>query len=241
MSQLSYSETQAAFFAGMKADSRFDEVESKQAAEQIVFGRAVAAEPGNVDSVVLPKNDNATLLFDADFVTSNTIDLKVNGVAIAQVTFATDHDTTAGLVRDAIAALTGVTCILDPLDANNRTFLIETDGVIIAVTDVVVAAGASQAGSTVTLSADDVFRGISLHVNNEAGKYLITDMVSVGRKVIAIVETGVAVVADEAAYVDLSGAIGKFTNVSTNNMATGGFFRSTVAAAGLAALQINLP
>lgn len=241
MSQTSYAINMPAYFAGMKADARFDEVISRQAGETIPFGRAVAAEAGNVNSVVLPKNDNAQIVFDADFVTSNTIDLDVNGVSITQVTFTTDHDTTAGLLVAAIAALTGVTCTLNASDANNRTFDIETDGVAITISNIVVAAGASQAGSAVTYSADDVFRGISLHTHKELGYYAVTDMVSIGTKVVAIVETSVAVTADDTAYVDLSGAIGKFTNVSTNNMTTGGKFLTTIAAAGLAAVQINLP
>ncbi len=57
----------------------------------------------------------------------------------------------------------------------------------------------------------------------------------------AWVETGVAVTIDEDAYVDVAiGGIGKFTNVSASNLATGGKFRSTVAAAGLALLEIDL-
>lgn len=241
MSQTSYDREMPIAYAGLKADSRFDEVESFAAGEEVGFGRGVAAEAGNVESVVIPRNDNASLLFDADFVTSNTIDLDVNGVSIAQVTFATDHDTTAGLLVTAIAALAGVTCVLDPADANNRTFLIETDGVEITVDNVVVAAGASQAGSAVTYSADDVFRGISMHIHNEAGKYAITETVNVMRKGVVWVDTAVAVTADEVAYVDLANELGKFTNVSTNNMATGGTFRSTVATAGLAKVEINLP
>jgi len=241
MSQLSYANTQAAFFAGMKADARFDEVESKKAEVAIPFGRGLCAESGDVDTVRLPKKDVATLVFAGDFVTSNTINLKVNGTAIAQVTFGTDHATTAGLLVAAIAALTGISCSLVAADTNNRTFRIESDGDAISVTDIVVAAGGGQTTGSATYSADDIFRGISLHTHNELGSYAIDDMVSVGRKVVAIVETSVAVNADEAAYVDLAGGIGKFTNVSTNNMATGGYFRSTVGAAGLAAVQINMP
>lgn len=241
MSQLSYSNTQAAFFAGMKADARFDEVESKKAEVAIPFGRGLCAESGDVDVVRLPKKDVAVLVFAGDFVASNTIDLKVNGTAIAQVTFATDHATTAGLLVAAIAALTGIDCSLVASDATNRTLRIESDGSTVAVTDIVVAAGASQTTGSVTYSADDIFRGISLHTHNELGSYAINEMVSVGRKVVAIVETSAAVSADEAAYIDLAGGIGKFTNVATNNMATGGYFCSTVGAAGLAAVQINMP
>ncbi len=90
-------------------------------------------------------------------------------------------------------------------------------------------------------NAGGVFRGIALHIHNEARKYEEKDTVSVLRKGMAWVETGVAVTIDEDAYVDVAiGGIGKFTNVSASNLATGGKFRSTVAAAGLALLEIDL-
>ncbi len=246
MPQLAYNENMAEAYAGLKVDSRFDHVETGQAEGAIPFGYPVGAEAGQTVKVSTFAKDNATLLFDADFVTSNTIDGDVNGVSWAQVTFTTDHDTTAGLVAAAITALTGITCILDPGDANNRTFLIETDdSSIVTVDNVVVAAGASQAGSTVTYSSDNVFRGLALHEHVEpvagVAQYVNTKPVSVLRQGAAWGETSVAVTADEAAYVDIAAATGKFTNVSTDSLATGGFFRSTVGAAGIAKVEINLP
>jgi hypothetical protein len=227
----------------MKADSRFDEVESYAAAEAIPFGAGVAAEAGNVDLVRVPNKDVATLVFDADFVTSNTIDLDVNGVSIAQVTFATDHDTTAGLVRAAIAALPNVSCILDPSDANKRTFIIEEENTTIVVDNVVVAGGASQAGSSVTYAADDVFRGIALSTQKEQAadgttQYNQYEAVSVLRKGVAWVNASKAVTADATAYLIPDGT-GKFTDASSGNIEAG-TFRSTVAAAGLVKVQVNL-
>jgi hypothetical protein len=229
-------------FAGLKATSMEDHVESFAAEGAIEFGRGVGSESGNTQKVRAFANDNAKLVFDADFVTSNKINGKVNGVSWTEVDFDTDHDTTAANLAAAIAALTGVTCVLDSTDANKRTFLIEnTDGSAITVTDVAVTGGASQAGSTVTTSSDDIFRGISLHQHNEAQKYENTDTVSVLRKGQVWCEVSVAVSADEAAYVDVALATGKMTNVSTNNVATNGVFRSTTSGAGLAIVEINLP
>lgn len=48
MPQTSYSLNQGVSFAGMKADSRFDTVESFIAEGIIPFGRALGAEAGNV-------------------------------------------------------------------------------------------------------------------------------------------------------------------------------------------------
>ncbi len=246
MSQTAYNRDHAESMAGMKADAGFDRVESFSADGAVPFGRGVGYEAGNTTKVRLPAKDNAKIVFDADFVTSNTIDMDVNGTAIAQVTFTTDHDTTAGLVRDAIAAISGVSCVLDPADANNRTFLVENDdGSEITIANIVVAGGASQAGSTVTYSGDDLFRGISLQTHKEQNlsgvvQYADKESVSVARQGVFWIETAVAVTADDDAYVLYDGT-GKFTNVSTNNMATGGKFRSTVGAAGLAKVEVNIP
>jgi hypothetical protein len=43
------------------------------------------------------------LTFNQDLVAAETVDLTINGDAIPQVTFAADHATTMGIVRDAIA------------------------------------------------------------------------------------------------------------------------------------------
>lgn len=245
MSQTSYAVDQGVAFAGMKVDSMEDHVESFIAEEAIPFGRAVSSDAGDNTEIHLPKNDVGTVTFDADFVASNTINGKIGGVAIAQVTFDTTHAATATLLLAAILAVTGVTAASK--SSNGRVYTIEKDGVTITLSDWVVAAGSSQAGVTTAVGADDAFRGVALHQHNEkaistgVAQYGVKDCVSVIRKGKVWVETGVAVTADQDAYVDLSGAIGKFTHISTNNMATGGKFRSTVGGAGIAQLELNLP
>jgi hypothetical protein len=76
---------------------------------------------------------------------------------------------------------------------------------------------------------------------NGVVQYKTNDLVNILRKGRIWVETSLAVTADQTAYVDMTGAIGKFTNSSGGNVATGGVFRSTVGTAGLAQLEINLP
>ncbi|MCK4521364.1 MAG: baseplate J/gp47 family protein [Nanoarchaeota archaeon] len=92
--------------------------------------------------------DSQRLIFDAAFVTGNVINGKVNGIAWIQVPFNTNHDLTAVDLVAAIDALTDVSCILDPNDTDNRTFIIDKV-VDVNVTDVAVTGGASQAGSSV--------------------------------------------------------------------------------------------
>jgi hypothetical protein len=355
MPQTAYNSNSAESYAGMKADSRFDLVESMLAEQIVNFGRAVAQNKANNLMVSQPVKDRCIFYFDADFVTSNVITITVNGVAAAAVTFATDHATTLAAVAAAVNALTGVTCTgVDNTVEGGSIFTIETPGVTITVTETVtgggsqatgyaeyaistlfwldadlvtsntvdaviayangtidnmaqvtfatshsntvdlveaalaampgiasaaavdsakriirvvpaqqfdnvldvanssmtVAAGASQAGVTLrALEAwNELFFGIALHthlaptqvaVANAA--YAINDAVNVLHQGCAWVETALAVNSGELAYVDMTGGIGKFTNVAAGNLPTGGRFRSNVAAAGLAKLEINLP
>jgi hypothetical protein len=97
-----------------------------------------------------PQPHIQVITWDADFVTGNTIDLHVNGEAITQVTFATDHATTIAAVATNIQALTSVATAV--ADAVPRTITITgaTNGIDIPVTQIVVAGGASQANSTVS-------------------------------------------------------------------------------------------
>jgi hypothetical protein len=82
---------------------------------------------------------------------------------------------------------------------------------------------------------------VSVHRNNEAGEYSTNEVVDILRKGRIWVETSEAVEADDTAYVDLAAGNGKFCDTSTNNLATGGKFKTSVATAGLAVLEINLP
>lgn len=240
MSQTSYSTEMGKAFAGMKSDARFDLVESAAAFNAINFGRAVANEAGEND-VHHPVRDVATITFSiTDFVASNVIATTINGVAAANVTFTVDHATTATNLLAAIAAHPAVTGASK--DATGRIYTVETKGV--ATTQAaVVTGGSTQAAVAVEYltAMDELFRGIALHRHNQTGAYAAGDIVDVLRQGRAWVETSVAVTADDTAYVDMAGGIGKFTNVSTNNLATGGKFRSTVGAAGLAEIEINLP
>ena len=353
MSQTSVSLNLTESFAGMKADSRFDLVESFIANTAISFGRACSQNIANASVVNQPVKDRSIFYFDADFVASNVITITVNGTAADAVTFDTDHATTIALVATAVNALDGVTCTgADNTVEGGAIFYIETPGVAITVTETVtgggsqatgysetgvsmlywldadlvtsntidavvayedgttesisqvtfatshsntvdlveaalaalpgvasaaavdsakriirvvpadpfgnnlvaasssmtVAAGASQAGVTARdlLAWNELFRGIALHTNKapsstNTSNYAANDAVNVLRSGCAWVETAVAVNAGQKAYVDMSGGIGKFTNVSSGNLPTGGRFASTVAAAGLAKLEINLP
>lgn len=242
MAQTAYDRDQAVAMAGMKADSGFDRVESFTADGAIPFGRGVAYESGNTEKVRLPAKDIATLLYDGDFITANKINGTVNGVAWTEVDFDTNQATTLAALIAAIDALDGVSATASVA----RTVVIENDdGSPITVTTVVTG-GESQATGTPTYSGDDIFRGVSLQEHTKAQdadglvQYADTETVSTLRQGVVWVETSKAVTADSDAYV-LKDGTGKFTDASSGNLATGGKFRSTVAAAGLAKLELNIP
>ena len=101
---------------------------------------------------VTPVPNVNVLVFSADFVASNTINLKLNTGAIAQVTYGTSHAATFAALVTAIEtkiAASISTRYSVTGDATTRTITIISN-VDITVTDVVVAAGASQATCTVT-------------------------------------------------------------------------------------------
>jgi len=93
-------------------------------------------------------------------------------------------------------------------------------------------------------ASGDKFRGIVLKSHTvETGKgYTANDPAPILRQGRASVTTSGAVTMDATAYADVS-APGKFTTTATGNIATGGVFRSDVAAVGggVAILEINLP
>lgn len=105
-------------------------------------------------------------------------------------------------------------------------------------------------GVKVPASSSDVFRGIAAHQHKEQSypfttsnaAYAVNDMVNVLRKGKIFGVASKAVSANSAAYIVASGAdAGKFTDSNSSTIATGGYFRSTIAAAGVVEIEINLP
>lgn len=109
-------------------------------------------------------NDTGKLVFDADFITANSIVITVNGESTDPVVFATDHDTTAEAVRAAIAGLAIVdACVLDTADTNTRTFLIQVKGAEAVVSEAITL-GSTQATGTVTYGSSQIFIGVAMRV-----------------------------------------------------------------------------
>jgi len=239
--------------AGQVATLENWNIKSRNAQEVINFGKGVVKGiVGGLDVKNIAKNI-ATLDFDADFVTSNTINLNVNGVPIAEVTFLTDQATTKALLVASIDALTGISAV----DGASRTIVITTDtGENITVDNVVVAAGASQATGSVIYSSSDVVEGVSVLRHGQPvtvggdDNYQICEGVNVLTKGVIWVNVISSVAYGDPVYIandksDTSNQ-GNFTNVSSGNLVVSSakFVSAASGTTGspvLAKLEINQP
>lgn len=236
--QTSYSQNMSEAFAGMKVNLGVDFVESSIASEAIDFGLALGAIAGDLYNVRVPKKNIATLTLSTDFITGNSTIVTVDGVSTAAVVYGTSHAATATALLAAINGLSTVKSATK--DASGLIYTIITNN-----TQVVAAAattlGATQPTWSIAYTCESIFRGIAIHTHKTDGKYNSSDVVNVLKRGPVWVQVSGAVTKDDTAYVDLSAGTGKFTSTSTNNLATGGKFRSTTSGAGLAQLEINLP
>ena len=133
-------------------------VKDAPALENIPFGRVIGYVGTTKNGYQLPSANK--FVFDADLVTSNTIDLTVtiktisNGEEVstesdmAQVTYASSHANTIDLICAAIEALdSNLTATDDASDTDNRTiYVTHASNAVVIISDVTVAAGGSQAG-----------------------------------------------------------------------------------------------
>ncbi len=106
------------------------------------------------DSAKLPDKDVSTLTIDAAFVTGNTINGKIDGVAITPVPFNTDSDTTMADLCTEIASFAQVaTCVASDVGAvgydNTATATATNVDTAVQFTEFVVTGGASQPTFTI--------------------------------------------------------------------------------------------
>jgi len=239
---------------GQVATLEDSNIKTRNAEQAIEFGRAVVKGiTGGVDVKNIFKS-KASLTFDANFVTGNTIDLKVNGVAISQITFASSHATTFAALIAAVDALTGISAVA----GTGREILITVDNAVsnITISDVVVVGGSSQAGSTIAYSSVDTFEGIAILRHGQPttiggdDKYQINDSVNVLTKGVVFVEAVATISYGDLVYIynDKSNESnqGQFTNASSGNLAVSSakFVSAATGTTGSPALvkvEINQP
>src|SRR5690606_37145661 len=89
---------------GLLADCGFKNCLSPRAYADIPVGRGVVKVVGEEYACRLPAQNQSVITLDADLVTSNSVAVSVNGVALTPVVFVSDHATTMGVIATAIAA-----------------------------------------------------------------------------------------------------------------------------------------
>jgi hypothetical protein len=256
MPQLSYTNEMTQAFAGMKADARFDEVESFQAVSALGFGLGVVRGDAYPESQArLPNVNNVVITDDAGTFTAGNIVATVNGTVLTQA-WGTDKNTTMTALAAQIAANVNVDTAVYASGTHTITIVANDDIELTISVDVSGITGTMTISSTAHTS-NDVFRGIALQTHQDnrtmpvlgastfsATGYLANDPINVLRKGVAWVETADTVVENAAVYLITTGANkGKFTDDTTSpNIAVPtGKFRNAVTGAGIAKVEINIP
>lgn len=118
------------------------------------IGMKFISGPNKIATDDLRFDKRYTITFDADFVTGNLIDLKVNNISMTQVPFNTDQATTMQDLIDQIK--TDFSFIVHvKLTGRKLTFIHRIDNTAVTITNVVVTGGATQPVGTV--SSDEYF------------------------------------------------------------------------------------
>jgi len=111
-----------------------------------VAGVDFTIESSDTKMTIRTLTQAATINFDIDFVTGNTINLNVNGHAIDPVPFNTTHAQTLTDLATAIQALDIVSACT--VTGAREVTIVPIQDVIVLVTDIAVTGGASQAVGT---------------------------------------------------------------------------------------------
>lgn len=206
-------------------------------ASGIAYGAAVFAANGQDGLAFNAKADVLSFVLSAAFVTGNTIAGNVNGQAYS-VAFATDDATTFANLVKAFNALTGTVAVGDYA---SRTITITYSGASASASGTVTG-GASQATVTVTTSATVSLLGVAVHSHTDYAGVAKADYkaaVGVLRIGKVWVKVGAAVLSEQRAYWDATNGV--FTNVSSGNLATPWYFKSSGAANALVILDVTKP
>lgn len=102
------------------------------------------------------------IVFDADLITGNNVDIVVNGTAVTTVPFNTDHDTTMDdIIAQIETDIPNSSASLDTGDVDNRTILIEVFETGVTTLTAVVTGGVSQAVATITFITIDDYKAVA--------------------------------------------------------------------------------
>lgn len=259
MPQLSYPFLMEVGSVGLLADSGFRNVLSPRAFENFNTGLGLAKVIGQDYVVRLPESNLSTIVLSGDLITANVINVSVNGVALAPITFATSHLATMNAIAAAILAQPNIASAVVGGAGNHTLTVTSTEGNVAIVNSFVVTLGASQATATITNTTQDTFYGVGARTQNKpnplnpAGSfgnpiYLQGDCVSLltkGRIYVAAEQT---VTSDSPVYwrFAANGLLlpGGFRGDSDSGRAIvipGARYTVGATSGALATLEINLP
>lgn len=197
------------------------DVINRTAMEAIAFGAAVFGYKGDSRSLYGFKVDTAKMVYSADFVTSNSVAVTIDGAALTATVFATDHLTTINAIITKINALTGCEAVLDAADTDNRTILVRKKGVASFTVSSTVTLGASQATMAATYASGQVFLGFALFTQKLGGNYASGDEVSILAEGQLVIPAATGAKANGPVYLTSAGLA---TSTATSNQALSGVF-----------------
>lgn len=125
----------------------------KRASEFIQARRKIYIASSQNADIISPEQHVVTLDFDADFVTSNLIDLTIDGIPVTQTPFNTDQPTTLNDLATNIQAHPNV-ATATVTGARQITITSALFDVLMVFTAIAVTGGASQANGAVTTTVD---------------------------------------------------------------------------------------
>ena len=107
--------------------------------------RALYTPTDALDEVLMDVVGGVALTFDAALVASNTINMDVNGTAMTEITYATSNDATLEAIAAQLVSQFPTIIKYATRTTTRIISLTPVDGQTITLTDIVVAAGVSQA------------------------------------------------------------------------------------------------
>lgn len=121
------------------------------------------------------------ITFDAALITANTIDMDINGTALAQVTFATDNDTTLEAIATLLQALSSIVTATRTTTRIIKIVPVAQFGAddfgvggadFVDIDNVLVLAGGSQAVANVTKTESLIRPGMPVEQDPTSGKII---------------------------------------------------------------------
>lgn len=249
MVQTNYSLTQKQAFAGMKVDMRFDTIESHliqaPADEVVEFGLGLMScndDPARL--VRKPSKLVSVLTASVALQSPNSTIATINGDAMSAVAWNTDAATTMADLATEIETHDDVkSAVVDGEDITITGF----EGHEIDAS--AISSGGSFPTWSQARSDPGVFRGICLHRHvelvNGVAAYQPHDSADICRKGMVWMPyvDAITPLVDETLYINLgiNGERGEATNVSSDNIATGGKIRDVDTSLKILKAEINLP